>query len=61
MSRGTLTLVGDDTAKLAAALLAQNRAEHSYYDGPRRCSVWPQPADTPMPDTAPVTAEHFDG
>ncbi|MEU0675460.1 hypothetical protein ABZ330_21715 [Streptomyces sp. NPDC006172] len=61
MSLGTLTLVGDDTAALAVSLLARNRGEHSYYSGPRRCSVWPQPVDEPLPDTAPVTAEHFDG
>ncbi|WP_318202949.1 hypothetical protein [Streptomyces sp. SCL15-4] len=61
MSSGTLVLIGDDTAKLADSLLTQNRVEHSYYAGSRRCSVWPQPADVPMPDTAPVTAEHYDG
>ncbi|MGW2708677.1 hypothetical protein ACWC4J_06745 [Streptomyces sp. NPDC001356] len=61
MSRGTLALVGDDTATLAGSLLAQNRVEHSYYTGPRRCSIWPQPADEPTPDTVPDTAEHYDG
>jgi hypothetical protein len=61
MSRGTLTLVGDDTAKLAGSLLAQNRVEHSYYTGPRRCSIWPQPADQPTPATVPINAEHYDG
>jgi hypothetical protein len=58
MSRGTL--VGDDPAALAAELLARNQCEHSYYTGPRRCSIWPHPAEEPVPDTPPAGAQQFD-
>lgn len=61
MSRGTLVVADDDTGRLAADLLAENRVGHSYYSGPRRCSIWPHPADEPFPDAPPETAEHFDG
>lgn len=58
MSRGTTE--ADDPSALAAELLALNRIKHSYYSGPRRCSIWPHPGDEPVPDNAPADAEHFD-
>ncbi|MER7814067.1 hypothetical protein [Streptomyces sp. NPDC096153] len=47
--------------ELTAALLDRNRAEHSYYDGPRRCWVWEHAADAPLPRTPPADAESYDG
>ncbi|MFI2184601.1 hypothetical protein [Streptomyces sioyaensis] len=62
MSSGTKVLADDqDPAAFAADRLAQNRAEHSYYTGPRRIGYWPHPDDQPLPRTAPDGARHIDG
>ncbi|WP_327703623.1 hypothetical protein OG530_19225 [Streptomyces decoyicus] len=62
MSSGTQTLAdGQAPADFAAARLAQNRIHHSYYTGPRRISYWPHEPGTPLPRTAPATAQHIDG
>lgn len=62
MSSGTRLLAdGQDPAAFAIARLAQNRANHSYYDGPRRIAYWPHPDDQPLPRTAPPGAQHIDG
>ncbi|WP_030992240.1 hypothetical protein [Streptomyces sp. NRRL S-1813] len=62
MSLGTKVLAdNEDPATFAADRLAQNRVEHSYYDGPRRISYWPHPDDQPLPRTAPDGAQRLDG
>lgn len=62
MSLGTQQLGdGQDPAAFAAARLAQNRVEHSYYGGPRRISYWPHALGEPLPRTAPAGAQHIDG
>jgi sugar/nucleoside kinase (ribokinase family) len=62
MSRGTLPLDDDaDTAAAARALLAENRAAHSYYDGPRRCWVWPIGYDETVPRVPPAGVTPVDG
>lgn len=61
MSRGTQTLDGQAPAAFAVERLAQNRAEHSYYTGPRRIAYWPHEFGAPLPRTAPANAQHIDG
>lgn len=60
MSRGIHDLTdGETLAEAAADLLRENRTLHSYYKGPRRCSMWPA-GDGAVPRTAPEAAEHYD-
>lgn len=61
MSTG-VTTTGSTTAQLAAELVAQNRAEHSYYTGPRRCWVWPHDPLRALAhlEHAPDGAEQYD-
>ncbi|MEW1724706.1 hypothetical protein [Streptomyces sp. NPDC093109] len=62
MSRGHITVGADTTpAALAEELVQRNRGEHSYYSGPRRCSVWVfDPADWLDLRGAPDGAQHYD-
>ncbi|MFI7009990.1 hypothetical protein [Streptomyces sp. NPDC050145] len=60
MSRGTRTS-DQSPAELADELLATNRAQHSYYTGPRRCWVWELTDGTFLPRTAPEDAVAYDG
>jgi hypothetical protein len=59
LSRGSLTS-DQNPADLAAELLAENRAGHSYYTGPRRCWVWLDDGQ-PVGGTAPDGAQSYDG
>jgi hypothetical protein len=62
MSLGTLSLDdGASATDAARELLAENRAAHSYYDGPRRCWVWPIGDDESVPRTPPAGVEPVDG
>jgi hypothetical protein len=60
LSRGMRT-TGQSPADVAAELLADNRVAHSYYDGPRRCWVWPHIDGEPVSRTAPSNATPYDG
>ncbi|SFK73789.1 hypothetical protein [Streptomyces pini] len=61
MSRGVETdPCGQGPRVLAEQLLIRNRIEHSYYDGPRRCEIWPYSEGAPLPRLAPVGAEQYD-
>ncbi|MFF4246236.1 hypothetical protein ACFYY2_17460 [Streptomyces sp. NPDC001822] len=49
-------------AELAAELVQRNRAEHSYYTGPRTCWVWAHDGQQSLTrlETGPDGAERFD-
>lgn len=62
LSRGTQNLEDDaDARAFAEGRLRENRAQHSYYTGPRTIAIWPHDGVTPLPDTAPTDAERIDG
>ncbi|MEV0884734.1 hypothetical protein AB0J03_12960 [Streptomyces microflavus] len=63
MSSGIITAGPDpDTADLAAHLVQDNRAGHSYYTGPRTCWIWLHDGQQSLNrlETAPDEAERFD-
>ncbi|MEV8418182.1 hypothetical protein AB0P45_31975 [Streptomyces niveus] len=61
MSTGVIT-TSATTTELAVELVAQNRAEHSYYTGPRCCWVWPHDPEQALAhlEQAPDGAEQYD-
>ncbi|MEU5838793.1 hypothetical protein ABZ820_34730 [Streptomyces diacarni] len=60
LSRGT-RISKHTPDQVAARLLARNRAEHSYYTGPRRCWIWEHHGDSLVLDPAPSDAQPYDG